>query len=376
MRRTSQKPSESDVNEESTVHEGSKKFAKGVLEDSVTVAGKVDSFLEASCSNEKGASRGPEETIASNKYQYALTCEGAVPVESLEGHNESARDLVTAKDAPAANSGKEKTIVDTLELQEAIEFRSEAAISSTAVQDLREVIVDERTNAFVNTDTESLEVLSMTASSLKSENGDSITTVECGGRNVYATNGSALLESPSSEALQCKSPGSLVKTWEHLDNVVDSERPCSTDKAAVLSSAGAEAQTKPMSCEKFADVLESTEEKVATNLTLERESGSIKATSCTTPVSTKCADTRAILLRYQADLRDVEKQEQTNVPTGGEKSVQECEMEANENAANVGICSAQSQDATGSRTLSNSDDKQPGAPEDDKKKPSRTRQGE
>ncbi|XP_075723401.1 uncharacterized protein LOC119166975 isoform X2 [Rhipicephalus microplus] len=368
MSRTSQKPSESDVNEESTVHEGSKKFAKGVLEDSVTVAGKVDSFLEASCSNEKGASRGPEEAIASNKYEDALACEGAVPVESLEGHNESARDLVTAKDAPAANSGKEKTIVDTLELQEAIEFRSEAAISSTAVQDSREVIVDERTNAFANADTESLEVLSMTASSLKSENGDSITTVECGGRNVYATNGSALLESPSSKALQCKFPGSLVKTWEHLDNVVDSERPCSADKAAVLSSAGAEAQTKPMSCEKFADVLESTGEKVATNLTLERESGSIKATSCTTPVSTKCADTRAILLRYHADLRDVEKQEQTNVPTGGEKFVQECEMQANENAANVGICSAQSQDATGSRTLSNSDDKQPAAPEDDKKK--------
>ncbi|KAL3205300.1 hypothetical protein MRX96_011198 [Rhipicephalus microplus] len=158
----------------------------------------------------------------------------------------------------------------------------------------------------------------MTASSLKSENGDSITTVECGGRNVYATNGSALLESPSSEALQCKSPGSLVKTWEHLDNVSES--------------------------------LGLSKQQVVLDL-----------------YPPNVPDTRAIL-RYHADLRDVEKQEQTNVPTGGEKSVQECEIQANENATNVGICSAQSQDATGSRTLSNSDDKQPGAPEDDKKK--------
>ncbi|KAL1444513.1 hypothetical protein MTO96_029821 [Rhipicephalus appendiculatus] len=181
MSSTSQEPSESDVNEGSVVDEGCKKFTKRVLDDMAIVVSKVNSFLEfcqAPCNKEEGASRDPEETMASIQYQDTTTYEGVGPVESLEGCNESDGHLVTAKDSTAAKSDKEKAVVDTLELPELVESQSETAIPSKATQDSREAIEGERANATANTDTESLEVLSMTASSLNSDNEDPVTT--CG----------------------------------------------------------------------------------------------------------------------------------------------------------------------------------------------------
>ncbi|KAL1444514.1 hypothetical protein MTO96_029822 [Rhipicephalus appendiculatus] len=123
-----------------------------------------------------------------------------------------------------------------------------------------------------------------------------------------------------------------------------------------------------MSCDKSADVLESTGEQRVITPTSERESGSIKAASQATPTSSKCADTQATLLRDQSDWRDDDKQAQTNAPTGGEKPLPESETKATEDAAKQSSGSAPSQDARRSPTLSNSYDKQPAMPEDDKKK--------
>ncbi|KAH7972867.1 hypothetical protein HPB52_018166 [Rhipicephalus sanguineus] len=276
MSRTSKEPSESDANEGSIVDEGCKKFAKRVLEETVIVAGKVNSFLEfyeASCSKEEGALRDPEETTASVKHIDASTYEGAGPVESLEGCNESAGDLVTAKDSTGAKSDKEKA-VNISESPEPFEAQSETTILSKAMQDSRTATEGERTNASANADTESLEVLSMTASSVNIDNEDPHTTVECGGKNVDSTNGSPLLKTPSTEALQFKPASSLLKSREQLENIANSHRTSGTDEMAELSRTVAEARSKPMSCDKSADVLESRGEQRATTPTSERESSS------------------------------------------------------------------------------------------------------
>lgn len=371
MSRTSKEPSESDANDGSIVDEGCKKFAKRVLEEAVIVAGKVNSFLEfyeASCSKEEGALRDPEETTASIKHIDASTYEGAGPVESLEGCNESAGDLVTAKDSTGAKSDKQKAVVNILESPEPLEAQSKTTIFSKAMQHSRTATEGERTNASANADTESLEVLSMTASSLNVDNEDPHTTVECGGKNVDSTNGSPLLKSLSTEALQCKPASSLLKSREQLENIANSHRTSGTDEVAELSRMVAEARSKPMSCDKSADVLESRGEQRATTPTSERESVSNKAASHDAPTSSECVDTQATLPREQVDRRDDDKQEQTNVPTGSEKPLPECETKAAEGAAKQGSCSVPSRHARGSWTQSSSDDKQSAAPEDSKKK--------
>ncbi|XP_049276262.1 uncharacterized protein LOC119374995 isoform X1 [Rhipicephalus sanguineus] len=366
MSRTSKEPSESDANEGSIVDEGCKKFAKRVLEETVIVAGKVNSFLEfyeASCSKEEGALRDPEETTASVKHIDASTYEGAGPVESLEGCNESAGDLVTAKDSTGAKSDKEKA-VNISESPEPFEAQSETTILSKAMQDSRTATEGERTNASANADTESLEVLSMTASSVNIDNEDPHTTVECGGKNVDSTNGSPLLKTPSTEALQFKPASSLLKSREQLENIANSHRTSGTDEMAELSRTVAEARSKPMSCDKSADVLESRGEQRATTPTSERESVSNKAASHDAPTSSKCINTQATLPPEQVDRRDNDKQEETNVPTGSKKPLPECETKAAEGAAKQGSCSVPSRHAT----QSSSDDKQSAAPEDSKKK--------
>lgn len=371
MSRTSKEPSESDANEGSVVDEGCKKYAKRVLEEAVIVAGKVNSFLEfyeASCSKEESASRDPEETMASIKHTDASTYEGAEPVESLEGRYELVGNLETAKDSTGAKSDKEKAVVDISVSPEPVEAQSETAILSRAMQDSRTAIEGECMNASVNVDTESLEVFSMTASSLNIDNEDPDTTVECGQKNVDSTNGSPLLKSPSPEALQCKPASSLIKNREQLENAVNWHRTSGTDEVAELSRTAVEAKSKRMSCKKSADALESRGEQRATIQTSERESVSNKAASHAAPTSSECAETQATLPREQVDRRDDDKQEQMNVPTGSEKPLSECETKAAEGAAKQGSCCAPSRHARGSRTQSSSDDKQSAAPEDGKKK--------
>lgn len=366
----SKEQSESDRNEDSIVDKDCKKFAIRVLEEEVFIAGKVNScleFFEYSCTKMGGVLREQEDTAAAAKNRSTSISEIAEPMESLERHSQST-DLVTSKEFAGAVNEKEKAAVDTPELPELVEKQSKTEVTSKALDDPVAVTEGVHLNVALKDNTESLEVLSMTASSLNGDADDPVAAAERDGKKADAdANDVALLsESPSPESHHCKA--SLVQSWEHFEADVNLQRSCATGEVAVPCGMAAGTTSKAKSCNEPAEFSESTgEQKV---VTLKQELEFAKVASNATATSSKFADVQDAFSSGQEDKRDDGKQEK-NI-TGFAKCATEpsrvSEMKAVQAAAKQDSCSTSSRDARRSPSHCNSDNKHVATSEEDKKK--------
>ncbi|KAH6925886.1 hypothetical protein HPB50_011505 [Hyalomma asiaticum] len=368
--KASKEQSESDRNEDSIVDKDSKKFAIRVLEEEVFIAGKVSScleFFEYSCTKMGGVLREQEDTAAAAKNRGTSISESAEPMESLERHSQST-DLVTSKEFAGAVNEKEKAAADTPEFSELVEKQSKIEVTSKALDDPVAVTEGVHLNVALKDNTESLEVLSMTASSLNGDAEDPVAAEERDGKkaDIDANDAALLPESPSPESHQCKA--SSVQSWEHLEADVDSQRSCATGEVAVSCGMAAGTTNKAKSCNEPAEVLESTGEQKVRNLKQELELA--KVASDATATSSKFADVQDAFSSGQEDRRDDGKHEKNT--TGFAKCAAEpspvSEMKAVEAAAKQDSCSTSSRDARRSPSHCNSGNKHAATSEEDKKK--------
>ncbi|XP_075555719.1 uncharacterized protein LOC142588123 [Dermacentor variabilis] len=366
--------SDSDRNEDSTVKECCTKFATHVLEEEVIVAGKVNScleFFETSCSKEGGSLLDQEDKMAAAKYKdNGVAYKSAASAESLKGHDEPASGLVIAEDSTATGKDEGSTAVDAAELSEAVEVQSKMATALKALHDSMTAIEGEHKTAALSSDTELLEVLSMTASSLNDED-DSVATAEGVGKNADAPSVSGLPKSP--EVPPCQT--SFARSREQLEAIANLQRECATGKLPELSGTAEGTRSKLNSCDKSTEVFESTGKQSMTALTSEQEPVATKSASHAVPTSRNFADaqTQATLSHDQADRRDDDMQAQNNTAASCDKCAPkpwpEQVTKGAEGVATQDDSGALLQDARESQLHNNNlDNKQPAASEKDKKK--------